>query len=244
MLVAAALAASAGFVALGLWQVERRVWKLELIARVERRAHADPVPAPGPDDWPRFSAAGDEYRRVRIAGVYLHERETVVQASTRLGSGYWVLTPMRTAGDYVVLVNRGFVPAERRARASRSAAEPRGEVTVTGLLRPSEPGGAFLRRNDPSAGRWYSRDVQAIAQARGLARAAPFFVDAEAPAGPGVEGTDTEPTGGLMALEFRNDHLAYALTWFALAAMAAAAAVVVLVSQRRQRREFAPGADR
>jgi surfeit locus 1 family protein len=44
----------------------------------------------------------------------------------------------------------------------------------------TEPRGAFLRHNDAAANHWYSRDVQAIAAARGLTHVAPYFIDAEA----------------------------------------------------------------
>ena len=52
---------------LGTWQVERRAWKLDLIARVDARVHAPPVPAPGPADWPRVGP-DDAYRHVRLSG--------------------------------------------------------------------------------------------------------------------------------------------------------------------------------
>ncbi|WP_204313471.1 SURF1 family cytochrome oxidase biogenesis protein, partial [Klebsiella michiganensis] len=68
-----------------------------------------------------------------------------------------------------------------------------GETRVTGLLRVSEPGGAFLRANDPAAGRWYSRDVAAIGAARRLSDLAPYFVDADARPGARAD----EPVGGL-----------------------------------------------
>ena len=121
-----------------------------------------------------------------------------------------------------MLVNRGFVPSRTTDRHS-----PTGPVTVTGLLRLTELDGAFLRRNDPAANRWYSRDVAAIARARGLANAAPFFIDADATPNPGGW-----PLGGLTVVRFRNTHLIYALTWFALAAMAAGGAVLTLRSRR------------
>ena len=210
-----------GFVALGVWQLERRVWKHALIARVEQRAHAEPVAAPGPAEWPQVSAARYEYRRVRVTGIFLHEAETSVQAVTDLGPGWWVLTPLRQADGSIVIVNRGFVPPERRERATRPAGNPPGEVAVVGLLRISEPGGGFLRRNDPAAGRWYSRDVPAIAAARGLGPVAPYFVDAERASAAVAEA----PVGGLTVLDFRDNHLLYALTWFALAVLAAVAAV-------------------
>lgn len=228
LLIGLALLAAAGFLALGIWQVERRAWKLDLIARVEARIHAPPAPIPDRAQWTSLDARAEEYRRVRASGVFLHDRETLVQALTERGAGFWVLTPLRTAQG-IVLVNRGFVPPERRAPAARPGGQVGGPVTVTGLLRATEPGGGFLRANDPAAGRWYSRDVAAIARARSLGGPAPFFVDADASPNPGGY-----PVGGLTVVRFRNSHLVYALTWFALAAMSAAAAWLLLRSRARR----------
>lgn len=210
----AAVLLFAGFMALGVWQLERRTWKLDLIARVDARVHAAPIAPPGPGAWPRISAAGDEFRRVRISGSFENDRETEVQAVTELGPGFWVMTPLKTDGGFVVLVNRGFVPAELKSPAARAVGEPHGPTTVTGLLRISEPRGGFLRANQPAAGRWYSRDVAAIARARGLANVAPYFIDADA-----TPDNRDWPRGGLTVIHFRNSHLSYALTWFGLAFM-------------------------
>lgn len=215
------------FTALGLWQIERRAGKLALIASVDARVHAPAAPAAGPDRWDRINAADDAYRHLAVRGVFENERETTVQAVTDLGPGYWVLTPLRTNAGWTVLINRGFVPPERRARSARRAGEPAGPVTVTGLLRVSEPNGAFLRRNDAAAGRWYSRDVAAIGKARGLAPLAPYFIDAAASGAP-----DGQPIGGLTIVSFYNHHLEYALTWFALAALSIVGIVAVRRAQR------------
>ena len=94
VLAGLALLAIAGLVALGLWQLERRAWKLALIAQVERRLSAAPVAAPGPRAWPRIGR-DDAYRRVTVRGTFMQDRETLVQAATALGRGYWVMTPLR-----------------------------------------------------------------------------------------------------------------------------------------------------
>lgn len=228
-----ALLAFCTLLALGWWQVERRAWKLDLIQRVEARVHAAPVALPEPARWPQVTAASDEYRRVRLSGRFLHDRETLVQALSELGSGYWVLTPLEQADGRIVLVNRGFVPPERRERASRMAGEPAGQVALAGLLRIAEPGGGFLRRNDAAADRWYSRDVAGMAAARGLPadKVAPFFVDAEKD----VQAAASQPVGGLTVISFRNHHLVYALTWFTLALLVVGAAWRVWLEEKRQR---------
>ncbi|WP_281276958.1 SURF1 family protein [Methylobacterium radiodurans] len=213
-------------VALGTWQVHRRAWKLELIARVEANAHGDPVAAPGPADWPALSDR-DAYRRVRLDGTWLDGPDTLVRAVTDLGGGFWVLTPLRTEDGFVVLVNRGFVPGDRRDPATRTGVGGT-RAAVTGLLRLDEPGGAFLRKNDPGADTWYSRDVAAIARARGLAGpVAPYFVDAERRPGSDVDrdlGAGL-PVGGLTVIRFHNNHLIYAITWYTLALMVAGGAL-------------------
>ncbi len=208
-----ALGLFAGFVALGSWQVQRRAWKLDLIERVDARTRAPAVDAPGREDWPQISATRDGYRHVQVAGEYAADADTFVQALTERGAGFWVLTPLKLADSSVVLVNRGFVPPERRDRVTRIT----GPTSVTGLLRPTEPGGGFLRRNESSTNRWFSRDVPAIATARGLANVAPYFIDADAGAAEA-----NAPIGGLTVIAFSNNHLVYAITWYTLALMAAA----------------------
>ena len=210
------LAAFAILIGLGVWQIERRAWKLALIDRVEQRVHAPAEPIPAPAAWPAVSTASDEYRHVSVTGRFLHDRETLVQAVTEEGPGYWVLTPLQRDDGTQVLVNRGFVPAERRSASTRRNGNRDGQVEITGLLRMTEPKGGFLRNNVPQHNRWYSRDVAAIAAARGLTSAAPFFVDADA----GSQSADG-PIGGLTVVRFPNNHLIYALTWFALAFMLA-----------------------
>lgn len=224
-----ALAGIVGFTRLGIWQVERLFWKKALIERVEARIHAPPIAAPGPAAWADIAEA--EYTRVSLTGRFLNEREALVQAVTERGAGFWVLTPLVTDSGFTVLVNRGFVPPERRERASRAQALPEGAVTVTGLLRLSEPGGGFLRANAPAEDRWHSRDVAAIAASRGLSPVAPYFVDADAT--PNAGGF---PVGGLTVVRFSDNHLVYAVTWFALAAMLAAALAFVLRHEATLRR--------
>jgi surfeit locus 1 family protein len=225
------LSGVAGLLALGTWQVQRRAWKLELIERVDLRLNAAPVAAPGPSAWPTIHASADEYRRVTASGYFLNQRETLVQAVTEFGGGFWVLTPLRTSDGFTVLVNRGFVPPEKRDPGSWADGRIAGEVAVTGLIRMTEPKGGFLRSNDAGVDRWYSRDIAAIADARGLSEVAPYFIDADATPGSGAF-----PVGGLTNVTFHNNHMIYAATWYILAAMLAIAGLHVVRDEWRLRR--------
>ncbi len=214
-LAAVGLAVLAG---LGFWQLERRVWKEDLIARVEARTKAPAVPIPVEADWPNVSASRDEYRRVTASGRFQHAREALVytvlsEPKGRFsGQGYWVLTPLQLANGAIVIVNRGFVPLERREPSTRREGQIEGLVTVTGLLRLPEVVNWFTPANEPARSAWYRRDPAEIAKHFNLVRVAPFMIDADAMPIPGGL-----PQGGETRLVFANTHLGYALTWFGLA---------------------------
>ncbi len=220
------LAAFVGLIALGNWQLERRQWKLELMERVGQRVDAPAVAAPLPAAWPGIHREADEYRHIQVRGQFLADSSLRVAAASELGSGYWLLTPLRSREAGTVLINRGYI-----AQGVEAPAPPQGEVVVSGLLRLSEPGGGFLRDNRPQDGRWYSRDVVAMAEHLQLPLA-PYFIDAKAamPGSPGGAG----PVGGLTVVRFHNSHLVYALTWYGLAAMVVVAGVMLRREARKR----------
>ena len=167
------------FISLGTWQVQRLIWKQALIERVNARIHATPEAAPAPSA--PFDAATAEYKPVALRGEFDHSKQALVQASTTLGAGFWVLTPLRTDAGWWVWVNRGFVPPPSQ-RGQQGINAPSGPQDLQGLLRLTEPKGGFLRSNDAAGDLWYSRDVAALSAARQLpvGQVAPYFVDAQA----------------------------------------------------------------
>lgn len=223
-------------VGLGTWQLERLRWKESLIALVETRAGQPPAPLPDPATWPGLTRDGDEYRHVRVSGTFDHAREALVyvvrgddEPGLR-GPGFMVITPLLRPDGPPVLVNRGFVPQDRRDPASRAAGQVAGPVSVSGLLRLPEEVSVFVPANDPGRNAFYRRDPLEIAAARGLAGAAPFIIDADAAEVPGGL-----PQGGATRRRFPNRHLEYALTWYGLAATLVAVCIALLVARRRAR---------
>ncbi|MDC7685120.1 SURF1 family protein [Asticcacaulis sp. BYS171W] len=205
---------TAVLLALGVWQVQRLMWKTALIETVNARTTA-PAQAleAGPSGWPVLTKANDEYRRVRLSGRFLNDREVQVYALTEAGAGYWVMTPFATDGG-TIFVNRGYVPTDRKAPETRIPGQVSGPTTVTGLVRLSETKGwLFSQPNAPADDRWYLRDTQVMARARDLGAVPAYFIDAEASNLPGGW-----PKGGMTVVRFTNNHLTYALTWFAMAA--------------------------
>ena len=216
----AILAGLAILVSLGTWQVQRLEWKRGIIERIDSRIGAEPVPLPAPETWPAMDLDDWEYRPVRLAGRFEHGSETRVYTALTepqgdfKGPGFWVMTPLRLDAGGIVIVNRGFVPQGRATPQARGEVNlSDGPVTVSGLLRAPEVRSPFAPENDPANDAWYLRDPSEIAAAQGLDGAAPFTVDAFAAHTP----PDGLPQAGETRIAIRNNHLQYALTWYALA---------------------------
>lgn len=219
------------FSALGVWQVERLGWKENLIKNANERIHLAPIAAPTKSEWGKVTYDNDEYRPVTLTGRFLNDKEVLVTAVADEDTGYWVLTPMETEDGAITFINRGFVPMDKRDQQSRKAGIIDGETTVTGLLRMSEGGGFFPRKNNPDSNLWYTRQLPAMAKKVGLDDVAPYFIDADRT--PNKGGL---PIGGLTVVSFPNNHLSYAITWFTLAAGVFAASIFLVISEKRRRR--------
>jgi surfeit locus 1 family protein len=231
-----AVAGIAILVGLGIWQLERKVWKENLIATLHTRLARPPAALPPRANWPSLTAAQNEYSRVAFPAAFLPGQEALVYtAGSALrpdvkGPGYWVFAPARLAGGSIVLVNRGFVPPDRKEPSTRQQGTPDGSVDIVGALRWPEERGLFSAADDVTNGIWFTRDPQAMAEAKGWQNVAPFYVDQESPVPPGGW-----PRPGKLAVQLRNTHLQYAITWFGLA-LGLAGVYVIWLARRPYRR--------
>ncbi len=202
---------------LGQWQLERRVWKLDLLDRLEARPAMDPVPLG--TLWPPADPKADpfetlEFRPVTVTGRFAHGREMLLFGHQGAGRpGYFVITPLIRQGARPVLINRGFVPLNAADPTTRTAGQVQGLVTVTGLIRRGARQGPFTPDNEPDKNAWYWRDLEAMAKTAGLDEALPLSLDAAASATP----QGGLPQGGVSIPSLRNNHLGYAITWFGFA---------------------------
>jgi surfeit locus 1 family protein len=209
-------------IGLGVWQVERRAWKWNLIETRQARTAADPVALPDVVDLKTA-----EYRRVILRGRFLHDREMLLSGRA-MGArlGYHVVTPMALAGGGAVLVDRGWVPLDRKDPARRAAGQIAGEVSLIGHLRAEPRKGVFTPDNHPDKDFWFRVDLAQMAKHAGLERVRPFYIQAAGPAPPGGL-----PVPVPVRIDLPNDHLKYAITWFLLAA----ACTLIYGIWRRQR---------
>ncbi|MEX1206465.1 MAG: SURF1 family protein [Dongiaceae bacterium] len=211
--------------ALGTWQVERLLWKEALIAQRVERTAAPAVPLPGAGD----DLAAVEYRRAVVTGEFLHDREMYLAARSLRGNpGYHVVTPLRLSDGRAVLVDRGWVPMDRKDPARRAAGQMVGPVTLDGVIRRAGAPGWLVPDNKPADNVWFWVDPPAMAAQAGVAEAAaPVYLEAGSAENPGGF-----PIGGQTRINLPNDHLQYAITWYALAA--ALLVIYVLYHRRRE----------
>ena len=222
VILAAAIAIGVVFLSgLGFWQVKRLAWKEALIQRVETNLSAAPLTLAEID---AMHQRGEdfEYRPVKLAGEFDHSGEQHFFATHKGSPGYFVYTPLKLETGAYIFVNRGYVPLEQKVSSGREAGQVTGRVEIEGLARsaPDAKPNTFVPDNDLAKNvyHWKSLDqMTARAFASGSGESGgpvmPFFVDAGDTANPGGL-----PQGGVTLIEFPNNHLQYAITWFGLAA--------------------------
>lgn len=219
-------------IALGTWQVQRLHWKEGLLHTIEARTHASPLPLAEVEK--QFAETGDvDYTPVTVTGTFLHSGERHFFSTWQGASGFDVLTPLRLADGSFVLVNRGFVPYDRKEAATRPQGQVEGTVTVIGLARNplTQKPSMIVPDNDPAKNIFYWKDRDLMAATAGLpagAKVAPILIDADASPNPGGL-----PLGGVTIVDLPNNHLQYAVTWYGLAAALAGVLIAWLLRSGR-----------
>jgi surfeit locus 1 family protein len=207
---------------LGVWQLQRLAWKQDLMARMQAGLAATPLPLAAHLD----NLADLNHRAVIVQGRFLHDLEAHIGPRSYRGQvGLHVLTPLRMKSGATVLINRGWIPNQRRNPASRALGQTAGPVTIRGTLRSHFERGGWTPDHDKKFDLWFWYDIPGIAAARNLELpAAVVLADGQANAG-GL------PVGGVARPVLRNNHVQYAITWFFLAAVVA---VIFLLAHRRR----------
>jgi surfeit locus 1 family protein len=207
----ASMVAFAALVSLGLWQLDRLQWKLDLIAEVDRNLAAPPLALAEALEL----GAAAQYRKVGVDGTFDNAKEAYL-FTTGAGGGpvYHVIVPLRTTDGRTFLVDRGAVPKDKLDPATRRDGQLADIRHVVGVWRTPEKPGAFAPAPDMAHRIWYARDLAGIARADGVTLTAPVLIEADATPNPGGW-----PKGGQTVVAFRNEHLQYAITWFGLAAV-------------------------
>jgi cytochrome oxidase assembly protein ShyY1 len=226
------------FIGLGLWQLQRRIEKHALIAVLTERLAAEPVPLPPVSEWSSLTPQKDEFRRVEFAATYAPSPDAMVYGSGSAirddvsGPGTWAFLVAKLAGGETIAIDAGFVQNTMQDRAQQDRAVMRlitgKPVNLTGYIRFPESAGLLTPPANADKRLWFTRDHIAMAHALGWGKVAPFYIDLESPVPP-----NAIPKPGPLQVHLRDEHLQYAMTWFALAG----AIVIAFLMWRRGRRD-------
>jgi surfeit locus 1 family protein len=189
---------------LGTWQVERLAWKRGLLAQIDAAEAAPAVPLP-PKPQP--------FQKVKVEGQLRGDLSATYGAEVRDSRegpqlGAQLIVPMQRDGAETVLVDLGWAPENRR----QPMAIPNGAASIDGYVLPAEHAGPFSATDDPATRQFYTLDPQVIGAALGLKHVAPFTLVAM---GPTPAAGYPDPAKRLPRPP--NNHLQYAITWYALA---------------------------
>lgn len=209
---------------LGTWQVQRHNWKSDLIAKLKYRSQATAVALPAAD----APLGAVEFQRVQVNGSFLHEREFFLLGRSRRGTpGLHVLTPLlRSDGKGYILIDRGWIPFERRDPLSRAKGLVKGQVSFEGIVRIARGPNMFMPDNDPTGNNWYFIDPGAMAFKAEIDALPSYYVLSGAKEIPSIY-----PIPRQWRLDIRNDHIEYAVTWYLMAFIL----VIIYVLYHRQK---------
>jgi surfeit locus 1 family protein len=215
-------------IGLSIWQVQRLHWKEGLIAERVGRTQAEPIalPAPGAD------LTNLEFRKVALQGTFDHAHEFYLAARSMNGNvGYWIVTPFHLESGPTVLINRGWVPENKKLPASRPEGQVAGSISQIGVIRLPQTQTWFQPDNEPDRNIWFYLAPVEMAKAGNLDLRTDLYLDADPAANPGGY-----PIGGQTQINLPNDHLQYSITWALLAISLAVIYVVYHLKLERERR--------
>lgn len=219
---------------LGLWQLDRGERKQRIAKRMDQRAQASARTVAGlaqMDDPAHYPV--DDY------GRFDNDHSILIDNRLREGrAGYHLLTLFRTRSGQPVLVNRGWLPRGRDRQKLPAIPEVQGEVRIRGhayIHREKD----LVLREDPLASMDWPLRVQRVDRAA-LARRlevelAPFIVRLAPDTGP--ERGAQLPRQWPQRRMGPGRHYAYAVQWFAMAALAP---VLFWLAGRRRNQEDRP----
>ena len=213
-------------IGLGAWQMDRLYWKEALIEQLQERSTAEPIALPSSID----NLETLEFRRVSVTGEFLHEHEFYLFNRSLKGKpGLNVITLLKRAdGSGHVLVNRGWVPFEKRDPTTRPKGQIEGRVTIEGIIRIARGPGMFTPKNEPQNNTWFFVDPSSMSASAKIPPLQGYYLLAANKSSGGV------PVGHQWRINLPNDHLHYAITWFALAV---GLLVVYILFHRQQMRK-------
>jgi len=189
--------------ALGTQQEIKMKAEIARITQIKTLMTKPSIPMPEKINFP----ATFEYRRVTLAGQFLHDNKFLIHRRILGGiSGYHMLVPFQRASGGIVMVNRGWISDTEIPKAYH----PEGTIMIEGIVQlPHE--NTSMPPNDPSKNIWYWADVNAMAATGKLKTPSPIVIVISS------KTSGVYPSGGVVDINIHSDHGMRAIFWYVLA---------------------------
>ena len=196
---------------LGTWQLYRLQWKLGIIERLKDKKFMSPIDYPLDLDYQKANEL--EYTKIKVKGEFDNNNEMFLGPRNHNGEyGVHLIVPFKISetGKYI-LVNRGWIPSEKKEVKKRESGLVKGETELEGFIRKKPVQARFIHDNQNSLkdNFWYFIEPQKM-----LPKDYDVIVIEEVEVEQSIK-KSKYPIGGCTIFEVRNQHLEYALTWYA-----------------------------
>jgi len=213
---------------LGVWQFNRRRWKIDKIAELDYKVkQSEPLLLPERADL----LSEEEYTKYKVTGAFDNSQEIYIGPRSLLSDdggsrgfglissgekvGYHVVTPFQVENGPRILINRGWIPRTHLNPGSRIDGQIQGKVDLVGVLRSNEQTLSMVPKNQVEKSTWFSRDVDALATRLGTEK---IYLDLDM-ASSLYAAQRGGPVGGQTRVSLTNDHVQYMLTWWGASAL-------------------------
>jgi len=199
-------------VALASWQIERRSEAVSKIERVATNYDLNPIAFDEVSPLDVNSIVSYEWRSVELSGRYLTGDVLLVRNRAIAGQpGFVQLVPFETSNGEIVVIERGWIPADSDLNPSREFFPSETDRTIIARVRLGE---AIPNRNSPT-GQLTSINLPEISELLSKDVETSFYLRmvTESPA----ESSNPQPLRRPVLDE--GNHLSYAVQWIIFAAM-------------------------
>jgi len=212
------LSTIAGAIWLGVWQLQRREWKHQLIQTYQAAQNATPFKLQGQINekqlWKKFQISGTvNYDQAILLPTYIQAEDKICGLT---GWGFRLIVPLKLNNGQTLLYQDGFIPSVMKKTLPHGLYSGHLTVSVWPLRAPSW----LPPQNNPTHQQWLVLD-QSLYDAWYIPRHNIYLnSEFDGTLGNGDGSVECDyPVNYWRRPELPDNHLQYAITWFALAAM-------------------------
>ena len=182
---------------LGLWQIYRLNWKLELIEQIENSLKNDPVEL--------SNVEKKNYLRIKTRGVIDFDKQIYLYNLNENGKpGFEVINPIKI-GEENYLINRGWIPFEKKDLSEINLVN---QNQIVGTIMLQTKPSLFKPENDIEKNYWFTLNREDISKFTGR-NFSEYVIY--------LNGNYKIPKPRVITAKISNNHKKYAITWFSMA---------------------------